>query len=164
MGTVIWYEFLVLLRRFLALPVWLLACVLIGCNSASATPAAPASQSAQPLAGPGWTLLRTASQTPNIEGIAITPLGADQYLVSVTVRGPGADGCGTPVFTGFEPSGSTLVAEIARSPMNDTCATASSITFYVAVNRAIVPDNIVRVAVGDHCEGPTCVDEVPRPS
>jgi hypothetical protein len=88
------------------LAILLLAGALCGCSQ----PSPEVTQSPQPVAGSGWTLLRAVSPTPVIEGIAIAPFGADQYVVSITVRGAGADGCGAPVFTGFEPSGTTLVA------------------------------------------------------
>jgi len=109
-------------------------------------------------------LLRTVSPTPVIEGVAIAPLGRDQYVVSVTVAGAGTGGCDAPVFTGFVPSGTTLVAQIARGPMTDNCAIVSSVTFYVALDRLVVPDTAVRVVVGDPCEGPNCSDPIPRPS
>ncbi len=153
-----------MLRRVWAPSILLLASVLSGCSQPTPTPTPEATESPQLVAGSGWTLLRTVSPTPIIEGIAIAPLGADQYVVSVTVRGGGADGCGAPVFTGFQPSGATLLAQIVRSPASDSCAVASAITFYVALDRVVVPDTVVRVAIGDNCEGSTCTAQVPRPS
>ena len=144
-----------MLRRSWATSILLLAGVLSGCSQRTQTPNA---------AGSGWTVLRVVSPTPVVEGIGIAPLGSDQFLVSVTVRGGGVDGCAAPTFTGFEPVGSTLVARIVRSPASDTCAVTSAITFYVALDRVILPDTVEQIAIGDNCEDPACRAPVPRPS
>jgi hypothetical protein len=91
-------------------------------------------------------------------------LGADQYLVSVTVSGAGVDGCDSPTFVGFQTSGTTLVAQVTRSPSSESCAITTAVTFYVALDRLVVPDTVVRVAIGEPCEGSGCTAPIPRPS
>src|SRR4051812_15938680 len=148
----------------------LLAGLLAGCGQQAPTPMPTATSEAvdasPPVAGAGWTLVRTVTPTPNNEGVAIAPLGPDQVLVSLTVRGPGADGCGTPSFVGFQQAGSILNARIVRSPASDGCAVTSAVTFYVAVDRLTLRPGIAvdRIGVGENCEGPTCTAEIPRPS
>ena len=139
----------------------LLACMLSGCTQPAPTPTPEATESPQPVAGNGWTLLRTVSPAPINEGIAIAPFGQDQYVVSVTVRGGGADGCAAPTFVGFAPRGPALVVLIVRSPASDACAVTSAITYYVAIDRAIVTDTVSRVMV-DECDGPGCSAPIPR--
>jgi hypothetical protein len=148
----------------------LLAGLLAGCGQQTPTPTPTATPEATnpspPVAGAGWTLVRTVTPTPNNEGVAVAPLGRDQVLVSITVRGPGADGCGTPSFVGFQQAGSILNAKIVRSPTSDSCATTSAVTFYIAVDRKILQPGVAvdRIGVGENCEGPTCTAEIPRPS
>jgi hypothetical protein len=109
-------------------------------------------------------LLRTVTPTAVDEGLAMAPLGPEQWVLSITVSGGGADGCNTPTLVGFRPSATTLVAEIERSPVSpDTiCATASAVTFYVALDRGIVTAAIRQVALTDNCSSSTCSVPVPK--
>jgi hypothetical protein len=153
-----------MLKWVRALPILLLAWVLSACGQTTPSPTPAPSGPVQPVTGTGWTLLRAVSPTPVNEGIGIAPLGADQYLVSITVPGGGVDGCAAPTFVGFDAVGTTLVARIVRSPTSDSCAVDSAVTYYVAVDRAIVPGTVDRVAMNEPCEGPACTAAVPRPS
>jgi hypothetical protein len=124
-----------------------------------------ATQSGPPVGGKGWTLLRTVRPAAVDEGLAIAPLGPEQYVLSITVRDGGSDGCNKPTLVGFQPSGTTLVAQIERSPesANAICATASAVTFYVGLDRGIVTPAIVQVALTDNCVNSVCSVLVPKP-
>ena len=98
------------------------------------------------------------------EGVAVAPLGADQYLVAVTVSGAGVGGCASPSLAGFQTAGKTLVAQITRTPASENCAVTSAVTFYVALDRLLVPDTVVRIATDQPCEGTRCAAPIPRPS
>jgi hypothetical protein len=107
--------------------------------------------------GQGWTLLKTRLGGPVQEGVAVALLGPDSYLVAITVPAGGADGCGTPTFTGFEQSASTLVGEIVRSPLGEgVCAVISTTTFYLEMDRLSLPNGVNSIGVSD-CTDPDCV-------
>jgi hypothetical protein len=134
--------------------VAVLALVVATCDSA---PSPTTSPSTTPTSGQGWTLLKTRLGDPVQEGVAVAPLGRDSYLVAITVPAGGADGCGTPTFTGFEQSTSTLVGEIVRSPLGEgICAVTSTTTFYVEVDRLSLPNGVNAIGVSD-CTDPDCV-------
>ena len=145
-----------------AASILLFAWVLAGCNQASPSTAPPEpSASSQPVAGNGWTLLRTVSPTLVFEGVAVAPLGADQYLVSLTVSGAGSGGCASPTFTGFQAVGTTLVAQFTRSPAPETCAVISAVTFYVALDRLTLQRGVDRIGTNQPCEGVRCTAPIP---
>jgi hypothetical protein len=112
-------------------------------------------------------LVRTVSPSVEEEGLAIAALSRDQYVLSITVVGGGTDGCSTPTLTGFHPSGATLVADIARSPVapNSICAINSTVTFYVVLDRGIVWARVAQVALSDSCQSAPCPPpiSVPKP-
>ena len=141
------------IRRY-ALAVLASCMVLAGCSPEAARPT-------QPTGGTGWTLLRAVSPTLVFEGIAAAPLGADQYLISVTVPAGGAGDCGFPTLAGFQQSDATLVAQITRSPMSSICAVVSAITFYVALDRIVIPNAVTHVAISEPCETGGCRAALP---
>jgi hypothetical protein len=138
--------------------VGVLALVVATCNAVP-------SPSFTPTSGQGWALLKTRLGGPVQEGVALAPLGPDAYLVAITVPAGGANGCGTPTFTGFEQSASTLVGKIVRSPLGEAvCAVISTTTFYVELDRLSLPNGVNSVGVSD-CADPDCVrPPVPIPS
>src|SRR4051812_23481054 len=109
-----------------------LAAALSACGQPTVTP---------PASGPGWTLVRAVTPSQAPQGIVIEQLGVDQFMVSITVPA-GSTGCGTPTFVGFESSGSSYLAEIHRSPWDDSCAYTAATTFDVVVDRRSVPQEI----------------------
>lgn len=151
-----------MLKGFRVAGILLIATVLSGCGETATPTPSPEGSSSQPAGDAGWTLLRTVSPTLVTEGIAVAAFGADQYLVSVTVSGAGADGCASPTLVGFQPSGTTLVAQITRSPTSDSCAVTSAVTYYVALDRVLLPNSIVRIAIGEPCEGTGCAAPIPQ--
>jgi hypothetical protein len=147
--------------------ILLLASLVWACSGPSPTPLPEPSPTGTPAGGQGWTLLRTISPSTSEEGLGIAALGPDEYVVSITVKAGGSDGCNTPTLAGFERSRTTLVAGIVRSPTpaNEVCATASTVTFYVALDRVLLSSAIVDVAVSDDCPNSPCPApvQVPRP-
>lgn len=145
----------------------LLASAVWACSAPSPTPPADATPSGPPVGGNEWTLLRTVSPSVEEEGLAIAPLGRDQYVLSITVAAGGSDGCNAPTLAGFDRSRTTLVAHIVRSPgsPNSTCATTSDVTFYVALNRVVSAEGIEQVALSDSCQIAPCPPpvSVPKP-
>lgn len=139
-------------RVLLVVAVW-------ACSPPSSTPSGP------PVGGNEWTLLRTVSPSVQEEGLAIAPLGRGQYVLSLTVRAGGSDGCDTPALAGFERSRTTLVAQIVRSPVspNSICAITSDVTFYVALNRVVIAEGIDQVALNDSCQSSPCAPHVSAP-
>jgi hypothetical protein len=109
-------------------------------------------------------LIRTVTPATVDEGLAIAPLGSEQWVLSITVTGGGSDGCDTPTLVGFQPSGPTLVAEIARSPTspNTICAVTSAVTFYVALDRSVVTPAILQIGLTSNCSNAACSVPVPR--
>lgn len=154
-----------MLRRLWAPSILLLASVVWACSAASPTPFPEATPSGPPVGGREWTLLRTVSPSVQEVGLAIAPLGPDQYVLSITVQAGGSDGCNAPTLAGFERSRTTLVAEIVRSPTspNSFCATASDVTFYVALNRVFTSAGIAQVEVSDNCQSAPCPTPVSVP-
>lgn len=148
--------------------IGLLALPLSGCGTAQPTPSATdpptATDSGPPVGGPGWTLLRTVKPAVLDEGLATAALGPGQFVLSITVPGGGSDGCRTPTLAGFQPSGTVLAAVIERTPIapNSVCATASAVTFYVALDRSIVTPAITQIALSEGCAS-GCVVPVPTP-
>ena len=145
----------------------LLASLVWACSGPPPTPSDQGSPAGTPAGGQGWTLLRTISPSTSDEGLGIARLGPDEYVVSITVKAGGSDGCNTPTLAGFERSRTTLVAGIVRSPTpaNEICATASTVTFYVALDRVLLSSAIVDVALSDDCANSPCPSsvKVPRP-
>lgn len=88
-------------------------------------------------------------------------MGADQYLAAITVSGAGVGGCASPTLVGFQTAGTTLVAQITRTPASDSCAVTSAVTFYVALDRLLVPDTVVRIVTNQPCEGTRCAAPIP---
>jgi hypothetical protein len=144
----------------------LLASAVCACSAPSPTPHPEATQSGPPVGGNEWTLLRSVSPSVEEEGLAIAPLGPDQYVLSITVRAGGSDGCNTPALAGFERSRTTLVAQIVRSPVspNSICATTSDVTFYVALNRVVSAEGVDQVALNDSCQSAPCPAPISVPN
>jgi hypothetical protein len=144
----------------------LLASAVCACSALSPSPSPDATGSGPPVAGNEWTLLRTVSPSVEEEGLAIAPLGRDQYVLSITVRAGGSDGCNTPALAGFDRSRTTLVAQIVRSPVspNSICATVSNVTFYVALNRVVSAEGIDQVALNDSCQSAPCPPPISVPN
>jgi hypothetical protein len=133
---------------------WVAAIALIG--SALAACATP-QPSVAPSPGQGWVLVQTRQGGPVREGVSVASFGPDAYLVAITVPAGGADGCGTPSFSGFEQSGTTLLGEITRSPLGSgTCAVISTTTFFVALDRLSLPNGVTSIGVSD-CKDLDCV-------
>ena len=154
--------------RVWAAAVGLLALALSACSTVQPTPSPTGSPSATvsgpPVGGPGWTLLRTVKPAVLNEGLATAALGPGQFVLSITVVGGGSDGCNTPTIAGFQPSGTVLSAVIQRSPIapGAICASASAVTFYVALDRSIVTPAITQLAISESCAS-GCVVPVPTP-
>lgn len=144
------------------LAIALVVSAVSACSTPTPTPALTASPevipSAPPTGGNGWTLLRTVVPTAVNEGLAIASLGPDQWVLSITVDDGGSDGCNKATVVGFRRSRTTVVAEIERSAVqpNEICATASAVTFYVALDRTIVTPAILQVALSDTCANLVC--------
>lgn len=119
----------------------------------------------QPAGGPGWTLVQVRTPTPNREGVALAALDADAYIVAITVPGQGSGGCGAPRLEGFAIVGSTLVAQITRTPKGDVCAIVDGVTYYVLLYRSQVPQGITAISHSEPCASPGCAGRgVPFPS
>jgi hypothetical protein len=125
----------------------------------------PAPSSDQASSGPGWRLVLIRSTTQVPEGVIVTSRDATSDLVAITVASSGAYGCGAPVFTGFERSGTTLVARIQRGPTSGTCAVVEDVTFSVVLDVAQIPKGVTGVTHSESCDDPGCLEHpAPLPS